>query len=442
MSNTGGGRDGEQRDTADAAAETAREPLAPGEPVTDASGSTPGEPVTDASGGAPADGAAERAGDTAVYDSDLIEPADDRPDGEPRSDTQLSAPEGATTTPPAEPGPLGPGDTAIVDPVVQPTRQAPDSVEPPVGAGAADSAAGEAETRRDPSGSGYVPGAPYSGDDDGAETVTADASPTVAASADPGAPVEDEPRDTQSRLDAAVQRANAVPVASDAARDETPDPVAADSVRRETYVPPAAGAAVAGAATLAGEPHTPQTVYVQAPTPPKTKSNRGFGVLVALIGTAVFAALYAAVAYVLFLGQAGGDATDLFLQFLTRPIFWVPIIATFVGFALLVVIINRGPWWMYAVFGLLVGALVYFSYIGAALLTVNAWELTQQQAIDFVNSRWLDPLAIAAGVIAREVPIWLGGWIAKRGRGVAERNRLAMEAYDRELAAGPRPVAR
>ena len=34
----------------------------------------------------------------------------------------------------------------------------------------------------------------------------------------------------------------------------------------------------------------PQTIYVQAPTPPKARGNRGFGVLVALIGTVAFAA--------------------------------------------------------------------------------------------------------------------------------------------------------
>ncbi|WP_308797169.1 hypothetical protein [Agromyces silvae] len=425
MSNTGDGRDDEHRETAadaaDAAVETPGERVAPG-----ADASPAAEPVADASPAARTDQPAAREGDTAVFDSGLIEPADDRP-ADAATGTSANA-QPATTTPPAAPGPVEPGDTAVVDPVVAPSRQAPDSVEPAVGAGRS---VPDADDDVPP----YVPGEPY------ASSAERPAGGVAAAStADPGAPVEEQPEDSQSRLDAAVQRANAV--ASDRETDDTPSPVAADTVRRETYVPPAAVGASAGAATLAPEAHTPQTVYVQAPTPPKAKSNRGFGVLVALIGTAVFAALYAAVAYVLFLGQTGGDATELFLQFLTRPIYWVPVIATFVGFALLVVIVNRGAWWMYAVFGLLVGVLVYFSYIGAALLTVNAWELTQQQAIDFVNSRWLDPFAIVAGVIAREVPIWFGGWIAKRGRGVAERNRLAMEAYDRELAAGPRPVAR
>jgi hypothetical protein len=394
MSNTGDGRDDEVRERAE-----------------DAGAGSPGERA--------------ETGEQRV-DASPAEPAEPRP-AEPRADAAVgetvaapaAVPAESTTTTPAEPGPVGPGDTAVIEPAFVQPSEPPTSVEPPVGTSTVDERGTESAT----------PASAH------ADTV------------DPGAPVEPEPEDPQSRLDAAVQRANAVP-AGDERVDETPEPIAADSVRRETYVPPAAaagaagGASAAGAATLAPEPQGPQTVYVQAPTPPKAKTNRGFGVLVALIGTAVFAALYAGVAYLLFVGQAGADATELFVQFLSRPIFWIPIIAMFVGFALLAIIVNRGAWWTYAVFGLLVGVLVYFSYLGAALLTVRAWELTPQQAVDFINGRWLDPLAIVAGVIAREIPIWFGGWIAKRGRGVAERNRLATEAYDRELAAGPRPVQR
>ena len=263
--------------------------------------------------------------------------------------------------------------------------------------------------------------------------------------------------DATARLDAAVERANAVPATSDAAptSDDVPQPVPAEAVRRETYVPSAtvAGGA-AGAATLAPEPPAepvgtavpapaPQTIYVQAPTPPKTRGNRGFGVLVALIGTLLFALLYAGVAYLLLLGRGDpAEATSVFTEFLTRAVFWVPVLAFFIGFALLAAIVNRGAWWYYAVFGLLVGVLVYFSYIGGSLLTVQAWTLTVGEATEFINQRWLDPFAIVAAVIAREIPIWLGGWIAARGRTVAERNRLAYEAYERELAAGPQGVAR
>jgi len=208
----------------------------------------------------------------------------------------------------------------------------------------------------------------------------------------------------------------------------------------------AAGTA-AGAATLAPEPDAvptalaaPQTIYVQAPTPPKSRGNRGFGVLVALIGAVAFALLYAGVSYLLLLVQRDAvEAGTVFAQFVVQPVFWLPIVACFLGFALLAAIVNRGAWWYYAVFGLLVGVIVYFSYFVAALLTVEAWTMTADQASEFIQQRWLDPFAITAAVIAREIPIWFGGWIAVRGRSVTERNRLAREAYDRELAAGPQP---
>lgn len=285
-------------------------------------------------------------------------------------------------------------------------------------------------------------------------TGTNDADASPASALEEPEPVG--PADT-SALDAAVLRANAGHEASateagtgaDAVDDAdgVPQPVPADAVRRETYVPPsaAATAGAVGAATLAPAPDEPfappaHTVYVQAPEPPRAKGNRAFGLLVALIGSALFALLYAGVAYLLLLTTQveAAAVNEAYLErFLARPVYWVPIVAFFIGFALLAAIINRGRWWAYVVFGVLVGALVYFSYIGGALLTVEAWTLTFDEAASFVSQRWLDPFAIVAAVIAREIPIWLGGWIAARGRTVAERNREALEAYDRELAAGP-----
>lgn len=252
-----------------------------------------------------------------------------------------------------------------------------------------------------------------------------------------------------ARLDAAVERAAAVG-AEPAEAEAPPAPVPADSVRRETYVPAASVAAgtTAGAATLAPEPvaaplptdvaaPAPQTIYVQAPQAPKTRGNRGFGVLVALIGTVLFAALYLGAAYLLLLTQGGAEAAaEKVAGLVPTPAYWVPVAVFFLAFALLAAIVNRGGWWAYAVFGLFVGVAVYLSYVGGALWTV-AWSITPEEVSGFVAQRWLDPLAIVAGVIAREIPIWLGGWIAARGRSVTERNRLAYEAYERELAAGP-----
>ncbi len=245
-----------------------------------------------------------------------------------------------------------------------------------------------------------------------------------------------------------------------------PAPVSADSVKRDTYVP-AATVGGTGAATLASDdaptreqpaPYTQPAeptqayaptnttvqppLYIQAPTAPKYKGNRGVGILIVLLGTAVYAALYALVALALSGIGSGSlnDTTAKFTDFIVLPIFYVPVIFFFLAFALLVAIVNRGGWWAYVLFGFLVAVVVYFSYIGAALLSVQAWNFTPDEAYRFVSQQWLNPGAIAAAVVAREVPIWTGAWIARRGRSVTARNATTKADYDRVLADGPQGV--
>lgn len=180
-------------------------------------------------------------------------------------------------------------------------------------------------------------------------------------------------------------------------------------------------------------------VYVQAPVPPRMRGNRGGGIAIALLATLIYAALYSLVAFII-AGTAStsvADASSKFADFVVRPVFYVPVAFFFVAFAILIALTNRAGWWSYVLFGFLVGAVVYFSYIGGALLTVQAWTLTPEDAARFVSTQWLNPGAIAAGVIAREVPIWAGAWIARRGRGVTARNVEARQEYDRQLAEGP-----
>ncbi|GGI48211.1 hypothetical protein BCL57_002724 [Agromyces flavus] len=226
----------------------------------------------------------------------------------------------------------------------------------------------------------------------------------------------------------------------------SPDPVRAQDVRRETGVPETVGAAgatgvAAASAPAAPEPPAPQAIYVQAPPAPRTRGNRGFGILVGLIATVLFALLYAGISYLVILAQQPADGVRVFGQFAAQPVFWIPVLFFFIAFALLAVILNRAAWWSWAVFGLLVGVVVYFAYIGASLLTVGAWQFTPAEAADFLRQRWLDPFAIIAFIVARELPIWFGGWIAAHGRTVGEHNREAREEYERQLAAGPQPIS-
>jgi NhaP-type Na+/H+ or K+/H+ antiporter len=83
------------------------------------------------------------------------------------------------------------------------------------------------------------------------------------------------------------------------------------------------------------------------------------------------------------------------------------------------------------------GAAVYFAYIGGALLTVQSWTLSQNEVSQFVGTLWTSALTIASAIVAREVSVWFGAWIAARGRRMRERNRHARDEYERRLAEGP-----
>ena len=45
-----------------------------------------------------------------------------------------------------------------------------------------------------------------------------------------------------------------------------------------------------------------------------------------------------------------------------------------------------------------------------------------------------NPLGFAAAIAAREVPIWVGGIVSRRGRTARARNVEARASYERELA--------
>jgi len=214
------------------------------------------------------------------------------------------------------------------------------------------------------------------------------------------------------------------------------EPVPVPAAVPAAYVPVAEPTPVPAPAA----PPAAQTpIYVQAPQKPVDRSNRGGGILIALIATAIFTVLYAAAIFVI----AGITSTTIsvaattFTEFAVRPVFYIPVIFFFLALAILVAIVNRGGWWAYVLFGFLVAVVVYFSYIGGALLTVQAWNLNPEEAARFLSTQWLNPGAIAAAVIAREVPIWTGAWIAQRGKRVTKRNLEARTEYERLLADGP-----
>lgn len=251
--------------------------------------------------------------------------------------------------------------------------------------------------------------------------------------------VTEEPLADTAAVDAAIARSSA-PVA------QTSGPISIEDLDSLTAAVAAADtSAPVAEPTWAAEPVAPAPgfapteaaiAYVAAPIPPKPKGNRGFATLVALIGTAAFAALYAGVVYIT-LSVSGG--ARYFMEYLESPLYWGATALFFVAYLLLGVFINRGPYWAHAVFSFLVAVVVYFGTVALTLVTVALQNgaLTAAQAAQVVSDSWLAPQVIMATVIAREIPVWFGGWIARNGRKVTARNEAAMDAYDREVAAAP-----
>jgi hypothetical protein len=199
-------------------------------------------------------------------------------------------------------------------------------------------------------------------------------------------------------------------------------------------------AADAAPATATGEvaPAQPamagqQVVYVQAPLPPRVRSNRVVGVLLALVGTVVFAVVFAGAAALLIpFGYGGRSFTPVFSAFLQSAFFWIPIMMFALGFIVLTVILNRAGWWAHVIGSLLVALFVYFTSIGLLLLVGNVFSLTSAQASSAFGALAANPLMIAAALVAREVSIWIGLAIAARGRRVRVRNDETRTAWDRE----------
>jgi len=176
-----------------------------------------------------------------------------------------------------------------------------------------------------------------------------------------------------------------------------------------------------------------QVVYVDAPVPPRVRSNRVVGVLLALVGTVVFAVVYAGAAAIpLAIRFSGAGFSPAFSAFVQNAIFWIPVMMFALGFIVLTVILNRAGWWAHVIGSLLVALFVYFTSIGLLLLVGNVVSLTPAQANSAFGALATNPLMIAAALVAREVSIWIGLAIAARGRRVRARNIETRTAWDRE----------
>ena len=202
--------------------------------------------------------------------------------------------------------------------------------------------------------------------------------------------------------------------------------------------PTTAQSATAEQSTTAEQPTATaadsKVVYVSAPPEPKKKGARGVGTLVVLLGAVIFAAVYAALVLLVSI-IAPPVSAGAMLQYFAAPIYWVPVIVFALSYQLLVIIVNRAGWWAHVLGGFIVAVLVYVSFIGAALIMAGAVGAEASVVGSIVLAQLTSPLGFAAAIAAREVPIWVGGLVAKRGRTVTARNAEARAAYQRDLEA-------
>jgi len=250
----------------------------------------------------------------------------------------------------------------------------------------------------------------------------ADAKPETPDAAEP----VETPADEVVVVDEAVE-VTEVEVAGSA--PAAPPPPPAPPVVEETLV-------VGDAADAASEPPvealytaaTPpqQVVYVQAPVPPRAAGNRGIGTIFAVAAAIVYGVLLAGVTWIIQYATTGATG----VPFLGIWDFYIPIIVFAIALIVVVVVVNRAGWGAYVLGSLFVGAAVYFGTIGIYLLF--NWIIFKQ--VDYFDTFAGEVFLIVGAVLAREVAVWFGWIIARRGKKVAARNAAARAEFDAKLA--------
>ena len=228
--------------------------------------------------------------------------------------------------------------------------------------------------------------------------------------------------------------ATSAPVKKTRAKKVVAEPVAEPSVESSAApdaAPQDAGAVAAPETLEPVDPAAPshQVIYVEAPKPFLAKGNRGFGVLIAILSTIIFAVVYAGIAVIVELANGGSASFD----FVGTGDFWSPVVAFGIGFVILVLIVNRAGWAAHVIGSLFVGAFAYF--VGSAgFLLFHLSQIPSNEGTVVYKAALLSVPAIVAGLLAREVALWMGFAIAARGRKVKARNVEARVVYDQEIA--------
>ncbi|MGC5077337.1 hypothetical protein [Agrococcus sp. DT81.2] len=180
-------------------------------------------------------------------------------------------------------------------------------------------------------------------------------------------------------------------------------------------------------------------VLVEEPVPPRRKGARAVGFAVALLATLIFAILFAAAFFAVgYLFDRAFDPTETLQTLWLRPSFLLPVIVFFLAYWIVTLVVNRAGWWAHVLGAFIVALLVYVAHIGGAYMEAQGgWAgYTALPGIDAqaLSQLLLAPLSVLAFVIAREVPVWVGGIVARRGRKAREWNRKAMDDFNAENA--------
>lgn len=205
------------------------------------------------------------------------------------------------------------------------------------------------------------------------------------------------------------------------ARVVNAEPAAEEPVLREPVESPMLATPIARPA---------QTVYVTAPVEPRKKGNRGFGVLIAVLSSIVFAGLFALILAIIEVSRTGVYTFD----FLGAIEFYVPVLFFLAGFIIIALLANRAHWWAYILGSVFVALLVYFGTVGTGLLVGGIMLETPGGAARLFGLALANPFVIAAALLARELALWAGAGISARGRRVTARNVEARSAFEREEA--------
>ncbi|MFT4029933.1 MAG: hypothetical protein QM675_08650 [Protaetiibacter sp.] len=182
-------------------------------------------------------------------------------------------------------------------------------------------------------------------------------------------------------------------------------------------------------------PATPrEVVYVQAPTPPTPRHNRGFGALMSIVGAIVFASLYLGAAAIVFAFTPGTAVESTFSAFLGSDAFWIPVAAYTVFSVLFALIVNRAAWWAHVIGSLFVALLSYAVSVAVLALLRNVVATTPDEAARLFATLASSALLLSVAALARETSLWFGLAIAFRGRRVKERNTADRVAFEQSVA--------